>query len=106
MARRRFKNVGSGSFFGQFLYERIVPRDHFLVKLNQLIDWDPFVELLVPAYKGLAEMGRPWIVTFFSNRCHPRGLTIRVAGLLPSRYCFPAGLSNEMVPRTASNRLT
>lgn len=59
MAKRRFKNVGAGSFFGQFLYERVVPRDHFLVKLNQLIDWDPFVELLLPAYKGLAETGRP-----------------------------------------------
>jgi len=59
MGKRRFKNVGRGSFFGQFVYERIVPRDHFLVKLNQLIDWDAFVDLLLPAYKGLAETGRP-----------------------------------------------
>jgi len=59
MGKRRFKNVGRGSFFGQFVYERVVPRDHFLVKLNQLIDWDAFVDLLLPAYKGLAETGRP-----------------------------------------------
>jgi IS5 family transposase len=58
MAKRRFKNVGAGSFFGQFVYERVVPRDHFLVKLRELIDWDAFVELLLPAYKGLAETGR------------------------------------------------
>jgi IS5 family transposase len=36
-----------------------VPRDHFLVKLNQVIDWDAFTEILLPAYKGLAEAGRP-----------------------------------------------
>jgi len=30
----------------------------FLVKLNQLIEWDAFVDALLPAYKGLAETGR------------------------------------------------
>ncbi len=59
MARKRFKEVGMGSFFGDFVYSRIVPRDHFLVKLNQVIDWEPFTEMLLPAYKGLAERGRP-----------------------------------------------
>jgi IS5 family transposase len=59
MAKRRFKNVGMGSFFGQYVYERVVPRDHFLVKLNQLFKWEEFVDVLLPAYKGLAETGRP-----------------------------------------------
>lgn len=38
MARKRFKEVGMGSFFGDLVYSRIVPRDHFLVKLNEVID--------------------------------------------------------------------
>jgi IS5 family transposase len=59
MGKRRFKELSMGSFFGQFVYERVVPRDHFLVKLNQLIRWEDFVDLLLPAYKGLAETGRP-----------------------------------------------
>jgi len=59
MARKRFKETGMGSFFGDFVYERIVPRDHFLVKLNRVMDWEPFTEMLLPAYKGLAERGRP-----------------------------------------------
>jgi len=59
MARKRFKNVGMGSFFGKFAYEQVVPRDHFLVKLSQVIDWDVYNDLLLPAYKGLAETGRP-----------------------------------------------
>ena len=59
MAEKHFKEMGMGSFFGDFVYARVVPRDHFLVKLNQVIDWESFTEILLPAYKGLAEEGRP-----------------------------------------------
>lgn len=59
MGTPHFKPLGLGSFFGQLIYQRIVPRDHFLVKLNQVIDWDRLVAPLVPAYKGLAEEGAP-----------------------------------------------
>lgn len=59
MANKHFKQLGMGSFFGNFVYERVVPRDHFLVKLKQVIDWDSFTDILLPAYKGLAEEGRP-----------------------------------------------
>jgi hypothetical protein len=38
MARKRYRQVGLGSFFGRMVYERVVPRDHFLVKLNEIID--------------------------------------------------------------------
>jgi IS5 family transposase len=59
MAQRRFKDLGRGSFFGDMVYQRVVPRDHFLVKLNQAIDWERFVPVLLPAYAGLAAEGRP-----------------------------------------------
>jgi IS5 family transposase len=59
MAEKHFKQLGLGSFFGSPIYERVVPRDHFLVQLNRVIDWDRFTEILLPAYKGLAEEGRP-----------------------------------------------
>ena len=59
MTEKRFKQVGLDSFFGSLIYERLVPRDHFLVQLNRVIAWDSFTALLVPAYKGLAEAGRP-----------------------------------------------
>ncbi len=57
MGKRRFKSLGLGSFFGGLVYDRIVPRDHFLVKLNRVIDWEAFVPPLLPAYQGLAEAG-------------------------------------------------
>ncbi len=59
MGQKRFKPLGLGSFFGDLVYTRVVPRNHFLVKLNQLIDWEQFVPILLPAYEGLAEEGRP-----------------------------------------------
>jgi len=58
MRKPHFKKLGLSSFFGDFVYSRIVPRDHFLVRLNQVIDWEAFVPLLLPAYEGLGEIGR------------------------------------------------
>jgi IS5 family transposase len=59
MSTKRFKRLGIGTFFGSFVYERVVPRDHFLVKLEQVIEWDGLVPIILPAYQGLAEQGRP-----------------------------------------------
>lgn len=59
MGKKRFKDVGIGSFFGQFTYEQAVPRTHFLVQLNKVINWDVFNDMLIGAYKGLGETGRP-----------------------------------------------
>ncbi len=57
MGQPHFKELDRDSFFGNYLYSRIVPRDHFLVRLNQVIDWDAFVPLLLPAYPGLGQVG-------------------------------------------------
>ena len=58
MTRQRFKRLGMGGFFGGFVYERVVPREHFLVKLQEVIDWDALLPMLVATYEGLAERGR------------------------------------------------
>ncbi len=38
MAKRRFINTRDQSFFGNCIYDQVVPEDHFLCLLNQLID--------------------------------------------------------------------
>ncbi len=38
MARVRCKRTDEGSFFGSFLYERVIPKDHFVVKLKEMVD--------------------------------------------------------------------
>jgi IS5 family transposase len=59
MEQPHFKELGMTSFFGDLVYQRIVPRDHFLVKLNQVIDWESFVPILLPVYEGAGQEGRP-----------------------------------------------
>jgi IS5 family transposase len=59
MARRRYKELGTGSFFGEYLYERAVPQTHFLRQLEALVDWEAFSEKLVLLYQGQARVGRP-----------------------------------------------
>ena len=36
-----------------------MPKDHFLVKLNELIPWQRFTYKLIKYYKGKAKEGRP-----------------------------------------------
>jgi len=58
MAKVRFKKDTQDSFFGNFLYERILPKNHFLVKAKEIIPWERFTHKLLKYYKGGAEYGR------------------------------------------------
>lgn len=44
MARERFKKQDIGSFFGNYVYDRLVPHDHFLRKLEEIVPWQRFTE--------------------------------------------------------------
>lgn len=59
--RRRYRETGRNSFFGEFAYQRVVERHrtHFLVVLEKLFDWDAVSEQLIRLYKGRGETGRP-----------------------------------------------
>lgn len=59
MARQRFHKTGKGSFFGEFVYERVVPSDHFFRGLNEAVDWESFTQKLIGYYKGEGKYGPP-----------------------------------------------
>ena len=59
MEQQRFIKTDSDSFFGNYLYDQIVPQEHFLRKLLQIIDWDRFTKKLIKLYKGEGVVGRP-----------------------------------------------
>jgi transposase len=59
MGKERFKADSSDSFSGEFLYEQVIPRDHFLVQLRQVVPWKRFTYKLVKYYRGQAQLGRP-----------------------------------------------
>lgn len=58
MSKIRFKKDTQDSFFGHFLYDRILPRNHFLVKAKEAIPWKRFTKRLLGYYKGGGEYGR------------------------------------------------
>ncbi|MFO7916492.1 MAG: transposase, partial [Anaerolineae bacterium] len=55
----RSQDTGKCSFFGDLVYKRIVPQDHFLVALNNLFDWDALSARLLKAYRDGGVWGRP-----------------------------------------------
>jgi len=60
MGKRHFKDLGEGSFFGEMIYDRVVPEDHALRRIDRVVDWMPFTEKLVSLYRGEGGvMGRP-----------------------------------------------
>jgi len=58
MAKVRCKETSIDSFFGNFLYEQKVSPNHFLRKLNEVIDWNRFTGRLLSHYKGKGEIGQ------------------------------------------------
>jgi IS5 family transposase len=58
MIKMRCKETTMDSFFGNFLYQQIVSKDHFLVKLKEVIDWQRFTKKLLKYYKGKGEIGQ------------------------------------------------
>jgi len=59
MDNPRFIETGKSSFFGEYIYDQVVPQGHFLRQLNQIIDWDRFTRRLLKLYKGGGVVGRP-----------------------------------------------
>jgi IS5 family transposase len=59
METQRYVETGRNSFYGEYLYDQIVPQDHFLRKLRQVIEWKRFTRKLIKLYKGEGVVGRP-----------------------------------------------
>jgi hypothetical protein len=56
MAKKRYVNTRDQSFFGDYIYDQVVPENHFLRLLNQLIDWDRFTNRLIEMYRCVESM--------------------------------------------------
>lgn len=59
MASERFIETGKGTFYGEYIYDRVVPKDHFLRKLNEMLDWRKYTQKMMRWYKGGGQYGRP-----------------------------------------------
>lgn len=59
MRQDRYVETGKGFFFGDSLYDQVVPVDYFLRKLNEVIEWKRYTRKLIRLYKGEGVVGRP-----------------------------------------------
>lgn len=59
MAALRFADSGLDTFYGDFFYDGLIPKDDFYRQLAAVIPWDTFAERLLAFYKGGAQFGRP-----------------------------------------------
>jgi len=59
MTQGRFIETGTGTFYGAYVYDQVVPKDHFFRKLNEMLDWRKYTQKMMRWYKGRAEYGRP-----------------------------------------------
>ncbi len=59
MEKERYIKTGNDTFFGDYIYNQIVPQEHFLRKLKQIIPWERFTKKLIKLYKGGGRYGRP-----------------------------------------------
>jgi hypothetical protein len=59
MTQGRFEPTGRGSFYGEHLYDRVVPQDHMLRKVRELVPWQKFDYKLLKYYRGKSNSGRP-----------------------------------------------
>jgi transposase len=95
-----------GSFWGEYLYERVVPQDHFLRHLERVIDWEVFGAQLLALYAGQGEFERPpyppetvlkmLLVTYLFNLSE-RQVEVYVQENLPARW-FVGLAADEQAP--------
>jgi transposase len=104
MEKKRYKETGEQSFFGEYLYDRVVPEDHFLRKLKALIDWDRFTQKLINLYKGEGVVGRPpfdpaqllriMLIAYLYNLSE-REVEVFVNENLPAKYFVGLGVDQR-----------
>ncbi len=58
MAKVRCKETRVDTFFGNFLYDQKVSRNHFLRKLNEFVDWGRFTRKVPGYYRGKGGKGQ------------------------------------------------
>jgi len=55
MDQERYAETRNQSFYGDYLYDMVVPQDHFFRKLRDLIDWSRFTKKLIKLVKKVLD---------------------------------------------------
>ncbi len=88
------------SFFGSYLYDRIVPVDHVLRKINQVVDLSFAKDILKDRYNqtvGRPPSPRPYRIRT-SGTCGPLSLALPCIQPLRSLLCLSCPLGPSLTP--------
>lgn len=105
MATQRYIDTRRQSFFGNYIYDLIIPKDHFLRLLDQIIDWDRFTDKLIELYGGGGEYGCPpfnpkqmlkMCLLAFLYDLSERQVEVFVNENLPAKYFVGLGLDHRV----------
>lgn len=106
----RFRETGASSFWGNFVYEQVVPNTHFLRQLADLVDWNELTDGLADLYKGGGEYGavpyhpavllKMLLISYLYNLSE-RETELFVSDSLAARY-FLGIAAHERVPDHSS----
>ena len=113
MTKKRYKETRDQSFFGNYVYDQIIPQDHFLRLLNQIIDWDRFTKQLIEIYRGGGEYGRPpfnpaqllkmFLLAYFYDLSE-RQTEVYVNENLPAKYFVGLGIDQRAPDHSTLSR--
>jgi IS5 family transposase len=106
----RFRCGGQDSFWGDCVYDVVVPKTHFLRQLAGLLDWEGLTAHLIDYYKGGGEYGPPpyhpttlfkMLLLAYLYNLSEREVEAYVADSLAAR-CFLGLAANEPAPDHSS----
>ena len=106
----RFRQGGHDSFWGDCIYDVVVPQRHFLRQLAGLLDWEGLTADLIDYYKGGGEYGPPpyhpatlfkMLLIAYLYNLSEREVEAYVADSLAARY-FLGLAANEPAPDHSS----
>ena len=113
MAKKRYIDTRDQSFFGNYIYDQVVPQTHFLRLLNELINWDPFTVRLIELYRGGGEYGRPpfnpaqllkmCLLAYFYDLSE-RQVEVYVNENMPAKYFVGLGLDQSAPDHSTLSR--
>jgi len=107
------RKKGFNGFFGMQMYETLVPKNHFLRKVDEHINWIPLIQKITPAYKGQFTLGtspinpvtlfKMMLLSFLYDRSE-REVEIMCDESIPFKYFIEIGIDEKAPDHTSISK--
>ncbi len=100
MAEEHFIETGAHTFYGEYIYDQIIPQDHFFRKLNDMLDWRNYSKKMMRWYQGRAQSGYSLCYLSAYLPHAQKGCQQADMGCFESQAHLSAGLARTLYHRT------